>query len=175
MPSVTGGHSNLERGSMITLCNKEEAPRLAPDFDFVISILDKNFRWPHNFGDNHLVVRFEDTENPTEREHNDQFFGVNQILNWLKNKRVTSDHKLLVHCHAGISRSSAISWLILTTQGVEPKEAFQTLFKARPLIWPNMNIMMIGDQLLGKEGELIKLAREVDEEISDNRRTIFGY
>ena len=160
---------------MITICDKEEAPRLAPDFDFVISILDKGFKWPHNFGDHHLIVRFDDTETPNEKEHQDQFFGVNRILSWVKSKEVTPESKLLVHCHAGISRSAAVSWLILVDQGMDPKLAFQSLFKARPFIWPNNNVMLIGDQILRKNGELIKLAMAVDAEISENRRHLFGY
>ena len=159
---------------MIVISDKEKAPIQAAAFDFIISILDKNYHWPHSFGDNHLIVRFEDTEHPSEKEHQDQFFGVNRILNWVKANKITSDHKVLVHCHAGVSRSAAVAWLLLIDQGVDPKEAFQSLFKARPCIWPNTNVMAIGDRLMGKQGEIAKLAHSIDLEIIRNRQST-GY
>lgn len=161
---------------MIVISDKDTASKQADDFDFVISILDERYHWGHNFGsDKHLIVHFEDTEHPTEKQYANQFLGVSRIFNWVRQNKITSDHRVLVHCHAGISRSSAVAWLLLVDQGVEPLQAFQTLLKARPRIWPNTSVMLIGDKLMQKQGGLIRLAQKVDLEISESRSGNSGY
>jgi predicted protein tyrosine phosphatase len=40
---------------------------------------------------------------------------------------------LLVHCHAGISRSTATAWGIAIARGADPAESFEALKAAHPL------------------------------------------
>lgn len=159
---------------MIQITDKDSAPHLAPGFDFVISILDPRLHWDHNFGPNHIVVRMEDAERPTALEGSRQKKGVHQILNWVKEKGITPEHRVLVHCHAGVSRSAAIAWLILIMQGGDPVEVFKNLYKARPIIWPNSNIMAIGANYL-KRIDIMSVVRDIHGEISERRGGFLGY
>lgn len=69
------------------------------------------------------------------------------------------DH-LLVHCHAGISRSTAAATLILA-QAEPHRPASQILGRVtelRPRAWPNLRILEFGDDLLGRGGEIVAAA-----------------
>ncbi|QWK80398.1 MULTISPECIES: tyrosine phosphatase family protein [Brucella/Ochrobactrum group] len=63
---------------------------------------------------------------------------------------------ILVHCHMGVSRSTA-AMLTLMAQAAsdEPAEVlFQRLAKVRPQAWPNSRMVAFADEQLGRGGEL---------------------
>lgn len=63
---------------------------------------------------------------------------------------------LLVHCHAGISRSTASMALILAQARPDlPAEAvLQGILGIREKAWPNLRLLELGDALLGRGGAL---------------------
>jgi predicted protein tyrosine phosphatase len=63
--------------------------------------------------------------------------------------------KLLVHCHAGISRSTAVAIGILCQHGLTPKKAFTHVLQIRPLASPNRHILALFDDILKLEGKLV--------------------
>jgi predicted protein tyrosine phosphatase len=70
---------------------------------------------------------------------------------------------LLVHCHAGISRSTAAMALILA-QALPDRpggEIFQEVLRVREKAWPNLRLLEIGDALLGCGGKLTAAAHRV--------------
>lgn len=76
---------------------------------------------------------------------------------------------LLVHCHAGSSRSGAAGYLLLA-QALGPgreEEALARLVAQRPVALPNRLLVEFGDELLGRDGALVRAAlpllRAVDE------------
>jgi len=74
--------------------------------------------------------------------------------------------KILVHCHMGISRSTAAA-VILMAQA-EPGsevEAFGALHRIRPRCWPNSRMIGYADDLLGRKGTLIAALKEHQREI----------
>jgi predicted protein tyrosine phosphatase len=74
-----------------------------------------------------------------------------------------SADKLLVHCHAGISRSTAVACGILCQHGLSPHEAIQYVLSIRPQANPNPHVLKIFDKVLGFKGELVTAAiEEVD-------------
>jgi len=117
-----------------------------------------------------LVLGFEDTEHPDEVEWMRMRQSTEYALQFGKQYE-----KVLVHCNAGVSRSSAIGWLLLVQDGMDAKEAFQLLYKQRPMIWPNQVVMDFGDKILGKNGELRKLAIEINTEIAQMKTNYLGY
>jgi predicted protein tyrosine phosphatase len=64
---------------------------------------------------------------------------------------------LLVHCHAGVSRSTAAAILILAQHhpGRPAAEAVREVARLRPRAWPNLRMIELGDALLGHGGEII--------------------
>jgi hypothetical protein len=78
-------------------------------------------QWGHP---NHLVVEFNDTtvgRNAPTSEH------VKQMIDWGVDRE-----DILVHCHAGMSRSTSTAWGIAIARGVEPEDAFITLRDSQP-------------------------------------------
>jgi|TARA_Y100000310_G_scaffold340973_1_gene438583 predicted protein tyrosine phosphatase len=71
-----------------------------------------------------------------------------------------AEESLLVHCYAGISRSTAVALIALTMKrpGRE-SDAAQALREAAPHASPNRLIISLADRLLGLEGRLVA-ARE---------------
>jgi len=157
-----------------------DAPKHFDDFDLFISILDPDgsekekftFRGPR---DKHFVAYFWDTEHPKEKEWMQMRREVVNILSWIRNKNVHDETKILVHCHAGVSRSSAIAWLIKVMHDEDPKTAFQDLFKARPQIWPNKMVLGFGADYLKLPSSFMKLVCDIDAEIATNHKEYLGY
>jgi predicted protein tyrosine phosphatase len=59
---------------------------------------------------------------------------------------------LLIHCYAGISRSTAIAWLIaydrLKERPDAVRRAFEIVRELRPMMRPNRHVLMVGLELL---------------------------
>jgi predicted protein tyrosine phosphatase len=64
---------------------------------------------------------------------------------------------LLVHCHAGISRSTASAAVLMAqfNPGREI-EAFLALLDMRPHAWPNTRVVELADRLLARQGALLE-------------------
>lgn len=154
----------------ISVCGIEEldAHREA-GASHVLSILDPDHPVPEAFGrfgeHEKLELRFHDVieadpgmEPPTE-EHVDRLLAFGRGL-----MREPSDGAhLLVHCHAGISRSTAAMALILL-QALPDRPAadvMQEVLRIREKAWPNLRMIEIGDAALGRNGEIIDAAVEV--------------
>jgi len=70
-------------------------------------------------------------------------------------KPLISTDKLLVHCHAGISRSTAVACGVLCQHGLTPSEAVKYVLSVRPIAFPNQHILTLFDELLGLSGQLV--------------------
>jgi len=73
---------------------------------------------------------------------------------------LTSTDKLLVHCQAGISRSTAVACGILCQHGLSPSEAVQYVLSIRPQAKPNQHVLRLFDEILGLEGKLMAILAE---------------
>jgi predicted protein tyrosine phosphatase len=105
-----------------------------------------------DYGPNHLHVNVHDVA----------FVGVNTIspsINHLEavlefTKDLTDEDRLLVHCHAGQSRSTAIAIAIMIQHGMPPQVAFDHVAAVRPILMPNQLFIQIIDEHFGLDGEL---------------------
>ena len=107
--------------------NIEEAAELCHEFDAVITAGPEKSEvsdWGHP---NHLVVSFDDV---TDNRYGDAptLEQVRGIVEWGANQ-VGS---ILIHCHAGISRSTACAWGVAIAKGFDAKEALETLAEMHP-------------------------------------------
>ena len=146
----------------ITVCGIEElAGHCETRATHVLSILDPDYPVPEAFGQygehERLELRFHDIIEETPgsvlpgQEHTEQILAFGRSL------MADPSANLLVHCHAGISRSTAAMALILAqAQPALPAEAVLAQVHAiREKAWPNILIMEMGDAMLGRGGSLV--------------------
>ena len=129
----------------------------------VLSLLDpgkRPFLHPKTDRKNWRILFFEDNldehdlNSPT-REH------VSKILEW--GKTLPDDAVVLVHCEAGVSRSTAAALALLVQHhGVDKiDECVKLLLEVRPTACPNPLITKWADDQLGCDGKLHNAAEEV--------------
>jgi predicted protein tyrosine phosphatase len=151
----------------ITICGLEELPgHCEVGVSHVLSILDPEWPVPEAFGSfgEHakLELRFHDVIDERGGETIAPQPGhVSELLAFGRSLQ-TGEH-LLVHCHAGVSRSTAAMALILAQACPAATGAaiFAKVLQLRPRAWPNLRIIEFGDALLGRDGALIAAAVEV--------------
>ena len=86
---------------------------------------------------------------------------VECLLQWVN--KLPADAHLVIHCYAGISRSTAAALAVKVQElGVsQVKEAIDWLLEIRPQACPNPVITKFADELLNAKGELHAAAEEV--------------
>ena len=69
---------------------------------------------------------------------------------------------LLIHCHAGVSRSTAAMAILMARLTPLGQEAgvFERLVRVRRQAWPNSRMVAFGDGLLGRGGRLVEALRD---------------
>jgi len=153
-----------------TVCGLNELAGLCEArISHVLSILDPEWPVPEvfgTFGDHErLDLRFHDVieEGPgtvaPKPVHIEQLLAFGHGLD----REPATDAHLLVHCHAGVSRSSA-SMALLIARAMPDRSGdaiFADILRIRPQIWPNLRIIEMGDRTLGRNGDLIAAARGV--------------
>jgi predicted protein tyrosine phosphatase len=129
----------------------------------VLSILDPEWPVPEVFGTYgehaRLELRFDDVIEDGPGILAPQRFHVERLLEFGRelDRAPPGETHLLVHCHAGISRSSACLALLMAQAAPERPagQIFADILAVRPQIWPNLRIVEMGDALLGRNGALV--------------------
>lgn len=119
--------------------------------DFGPSVIDRQ----HG---NHFIFSFHDVENdesteyvvPTRKDIKDILEAAAQV---------PDNGKLLVHCTAGKSRSTAVGIGILIQRGMSPQDAFDWMKSHRPAMFPNRLMVEYVDDYLGLGGELLQIVK----------------
>ncbi|EWY36644.1 hypothetical protein N825_25835 [Skermanella stibiiresistens SB22] len=149
----------------ITICGLDElAGHAQAGFTHVVSILDPERADPQDFTayapHRRVLWRFDDTVRtnpgmtvPCERD-------VRKILSLGEELLAEKADQLLIHCHAGVSRSTATA-VILMAQNNPGRESdvFRELTRVRPRSWPNSLMVGIADEILGRSGALVRELR----------------
>ncbi|HEY2179516.1 MAG TPA: hypothetical protein VGH15_13125 [Caulobacteraceae bacterium] len=151
----------------LTICGLEELGlHRRAGVTHVVSILDPGWPEPDEIerweGCERLLMRFHDVieadaEDWVEAPATDH---VAELLEFGRGLPTDRPVHLLVHCHAGVSRSTA-SALVLMAQrepSRDPGDIIGEITRCRPQAWPNLRIVEIGDALLGRNGALIEAA-----------------
>lgn len=152
--------------STLTICGIEELPSHGKRLvTHVLSILDPEAPEIAAFDryDAHerTTLRFHDIIESRPGQILPQPEHVQDILRFgaeLSESRTgrTEGH-LLVHCHMGVSRSTA-AMLTLMAQARPDEEAdhlFERLREIRAQAWPNSRMVGFADDLLGRQGRLV--------------------
>lgn len=124
--------------------------------DFGATVIDRQ----HN---DHYIFSFHDVENENSSEYVvPTRQDIKDILETAA--MVPSNGRLLVHCTAGKSRSTAAGIGILIQGGMDPQSAFDWMKAHRPAMFPNRLMIEYVDDYLDLGGELIKIVKTYYEE-----------
>jgi predicted protein tyrosine phosphatase len=154
----------------ITVCGIEElTDHRETGASHVLSILDPDWPVPEAFGSfgehKKLELRFHDVIEEEAGRAPPQKEDVVRLLEFGRDLMAEppEDAHLLVHCHAGISRSTASMALILAQglRDLSARQVLQEVLRVRPKAWPNLRIIELGDALLSQNGEMIAAAIEI--------------
>jgi predicted protein tyrosine phosphatase len=152
----------LTRASRLTICGiLELGEHSAAGVTHVLSILGPNGADPREFADypphRRLDLRFHDVIEVLPEQIGPTRADVERLLVFGREVGATPDAHLLVHCHAGVSRSTAAATLIMLQANPEwsASDALEAVATLRPRAWPNLLILELGDALLRRNGEII--------------------
>ena len=156
--------------SILSVCGLEELEgHRESGITHVLSILDPGTPDPISFSryDNHhrTTLRFHDIIEPQpglilpEREHVEQIVAFGEEL--VDDLGEGRDGHLLIHCHMGISRSTAAMMTLMAQADAAEDEdvLFARLREIRPQAWPNSVMIGFADAQLGRDGRLTQALR----------------
>jgi predicted protein tyrosine phosphatase len=131
----------------------------------ILSILDPEWPDPEAFlaYDPHFraTLRFHDAIEPGPDILLPEKADVEAILTFGRDAAEAGG--LLIHCHAGISRSTAATLMILA-QGhphESEEELADRLLQTRPVAWPNSRMIAFADELLDRKGRLMAATTDI--------------
>jgi predicted protein tyrosine phosphatase len=147
----------METGT-VWVTNLTKARRTKRRYDAVITIEDPGQRNPLRFHvsphPEHLVMKFEDVD------FHDSTIALprqEHVTAAIEFGRRHPGGNLLVHCRAGIARSTALALAIIADRlgAGHEKEAVAELLRVRPEAAPNLLILPMADALLERDGALV--------------------
>lgn len=165
----------------VTICGIPELDEhRAAEITHVLSILDPEWPEPLAFAafapHRRLALRFHDIIEPTRDQLAPTRDDVERLLEFGRELPVLgrepngpAGSHLLVHCHAGVSRSTAAAALILAQAHPErpARAVLDAVAQIRPRAWPNLRILEFGDALLGRDGEIVAAASAIYRRVLD--------
>lgn len=103
----------------------------------------------------HRVFRFDDIVADYPGFNSPQRGHVAELLEFGRTLDDDATH-LLIHCHAGVSRSTAAAAILMAQPNPgREEEAFLALLDMRPHAWPNTRMVQFADALLERDGALL--------------------
>lgn len=154
----------------ITICGIEELPGHAErQVSHVLSILDPDRVEPEAFGaygeHARLEIRFDDIIDEMAGKEAPQPHHVEQILGFGQSLLADPEglRHLLVHCHMGVSRSTAAMSLLLAQARPElpAPDVLRQILAVRERAWPNLRMLTLGEQIMGRSGEFSEAVAEL--------------
>ena len=149
----------------LTICGVDELEcHCAGGVTHVLSILDPGTPEPEPLSGfdmtRRLRLRFHDVIESDPGWIAPERWDIELLLAFSRDLSVSQQTHLLVHCHAGISRSTAAATLVMA-QAFPNRPADDLLHEVvrlRPRAWPNLRILELGDDILGRGGEIVEAA-----------------
>jgi predicted protein tyrosine phosphatase len=146
----------------LTICGIPELDEhCAAGVTHVLSILDPDTPDPPAFAafapHRRLALRFHDVIEPLPARLPPARADVERLLAFGHELSDTPGSHLLIHCHAGVSRSTASAALILAQARPDrsARDTLDAVAQLRPRAWPNLRMLEFGDDLLGRNGEIV--------------------
>ena len=156
--------SNADSYPKIQICSLRVARKINHStYDGIITIEDSLVDEPLRIDQAdcpQLVLCFDDIASPKDGWILPDKRHVQSALNFADELRGGS---LLIHCHAGISRSSAVA-LAIIAKGLgagKEKRAFKELENINPNCAPNALVIWLTDEILERGEDLYKTAKSM--------------
>ena len=169
----------------ITICGIDElVDHSKADVPHVLSILDPATPEPDAFGQfgehARLELRFHDViEEFVPGYDSPQPHHIAALLAFGRGLSSEPEGRahLLVHCHMGISRSTAAAVLLLAEARPQssPAAIMAEIAKVRDKAWPNLRMVEIGDAMLGLNGGLVQAVRDRHHQLARARPDVADY
>ena len=165
---------------ILSICGKHEVDRFAAEgVTHLLSLEDPGTAksTPAWFSGPHVQLHLHDLDTPQEaatlrgvlpsRDHVLEILKVGAACLEASSSSSTRVH-LLVHCYAGISRSTAAAYVVTTQAlGVEnAPEALAFVLRSRPEAFPNQLIVRHADRILQGQGRLLAALQPLREQFS---------
>lgn len=128
----------------------------------VVSLLDPDTGFPETgFGDLHLKLDVHDIALPLPGWKAPCERVVERTIAFVEAWDRASP--ILIHCWAGISRSTATAFLTacLHNPGADEEDIAWAIRRASPTATPNGRIVALADALLGRSGRMVKAAAAI--------------
>ncbi len=123
--------------------------------------------------ENHLRLRLHDISSPLDGYVMPEETHVADLLNFVRgwNRRTP----MVVHCYAGISRSTASAFVSVCALNPQRDEGniAQALRRASPTATPNIRIVSLADRLLGRDGRMVAAIETIGRGILASEGTPF--
>jgi predicted protein tyrosine phosphatase len=146
----------------ITICGISElGDHLTAGVTHVLSLLGPNAADPPEFAafapHRRLILRFHDVIEPQPDQIAPTHKDIERLLVFGREVSEMPEAHLLLHCRAGVSRSTAAAVLILMQANPEwpATAALDAVAAIRPRAWPNLLILELGEAMLGRNGEIV--------------------
>lgn len=129
----------------------------------VISLLDPDFDFPElgaAFRDRHLRLHLHDVHECAPGQVAPSQRHIDQLLVFLRRWQRSSP--LLIHCRAGIGRSTAAAFIAACVHRPEVDEQTIALDfrRASPLARPNQALIELADAAMGRSGRMLRAIEE---------------
>jgi len=111
--------------------------------------------------ENHLVLEVHDIVEPLEGHIVPQHRHVKELIAFVG--RWPREAPLVIHCVAGVSRSTAAAFVAVCAldPGADEHAVAGALRHASPTATPNLRIVTIADELLGRQGRMISAIKAI--------------
>jgi predicted protein tyrosine phosphatase len=124
----------------------------------VVSLIDNDIRIERPAAiveENHLWLRLHDISSPLDGYIMPDEEHVAELLSFVR--RWDRRAPLVMHCYAGISRSTASAFASVCALNPQRDEdaIAQALRRASPTATPNIRIVSLADRLLGRDGRMV--------------------
>jgi predicted protein tyrosine phosphatase len=113
--------------------------------------------------DRHLKLAIHDVNEPREGDHACTSAHMQTILHFIG--AWDRDAPILIHCYAGLSRSTATAYIAacLHNPSADEHHIAQALREASPAAWPNRRFVALADAELGREGRMSRAIEAIGE------------
>lgn len=110
---------------------------------------------------NHLLISMDDITEPAEGFVVPSDKHIEQALTFIRNWDRAAP--LVIHCYAGISRSTASAFMAACALNPRRDESSiaRQIRQASPSAYPNRLIVTLADRVLGREGRMVRALDEM--------------